>query len=348
MKLSALIAFRIFLAFGFMAPLWDALSEGTPSPGPVPESSPGPDRTDALVQLQHEVESNGRNAPDIVAKAIQADPQHSIFYAGEVVRYALRGLGSSISEAEISFLIAAAVNARPQAALQIVRVAVGEVPPKFHANIVAAAVAEVPDPYEEVVVVHRREGSPEPPKSIEQSKSYIIDEAVVSDGKSAISDCKSVVAEGKAVAAEGKEPIGPEIIAFEPSTAPGSMTLAEAIVLAALQGGSTVGLDTLMDIVNIILLSLTAPLGSWVPTDLSTLITKSPPITPSQTPPPAPPPPTPPPISPQPARIAPHPPRRMRAMQTRLWQRNSLAAPENSAAFLERSVSYSFFPIHLF
>src|SRR5271166_3647280 len=295
MKLSALIAFRIFLAFGFMAPLWDALSEGTPSPGPVPESSPGPDRTDALVQLQHEVESNGRNAPDIVAKAIQADPQHSIFYAGEVVRYALRGLGSSISEVEISLLIAAAVNARPQAALQIVRVAVGEVPPKFHADIVAAAVADVPDPYEQVIIVHRPEGSSNPPRSIEKSKSFDIDKSAVSDGK-------SVVAEGKAVETEGKEPIGPEVISYEPSTALGSITLAEAIVLAALAGGSTVGLDTLMDAVNMILLSLTAPLGAWNPWNLTTLITKTPPSTPTQTPPPAPPPPTPaptpPPVSP--------------------------------------------------
>jgi hypothetical protein len=201
----------------------------------VQESSPEPNKTDALVQLQQKVESNRENAPDIVAKAIQADPQRSISYAGEVVRYALRGLGSSISEVEISLLIAAAINARPQAALQIVRVAVGEVPPKFHANIVAAAVAEVPDPYEEVIVVHRREGSPEAPRSIEKSKSFIIDKAVVSVGKSVVSDGKSVLAEGKAMATEGKEPVGPEVLGYEPSTSPGSMPLAEAIVLAALE-----------------------------------------------------------------------------------------------------------------
>lgn len=295
MKLSALIAFRIFPALGFMAPLWGALSQETPRPAPVLESSPAPDRTEALVQLQYKVESNRQNAPDIVAKAIQADPEHSIFYAGEVVRYALRGLGSSISEVEISLLIGAAVNARPQAALQIVRVAVGEAPPKFHANIVAAAVADVPDPYEQVIVVQGPEGSPTPPRSIEKPKSFLIDKAVVSDGKSAVSAGKSVVAEGKAVVAEGKEPIGPEVISYEPSTALGSITLAEAIVLAALAGGSTVGLDALMDAVNIILLSLTAPLGAWDPWKLTTLITKSPPSVPTQTPPPAPPPPTPPP-----------------------------------------------------
>jgi hypothetical protein len=177
MKLSVLIAFRVILAFGFIVPLWDALwqESPSPSPGPVPESSPAPNITDALVQLQQKVASNRLNASDIVTKAIQADPQHSIFYAGEVVRFALRGLGSSISEVEISSLIAAAVNARPQAALQIVRVAVGEVPPKFHADIVAAAVADVPDPYEEVIIIHRREGSPEPPKPIDKSKLFIID-----------------------------------------------------------------------------------------------------------------------------------------------------------------------------
>jgi hypothetical protein len=293
MKLSVLIAFRIFLASGFLAPLWDAFSQQSPSPGPVPVSSTEANRADSLVQLQQKVESNRQNAADIVAKAIQADSQQSISYAGEVVRYALRGLGNSISEVEISFLIAAAVNARPQAALQIVRVAVGEAPPKFHANIVAAAVAEVPDPYEEVVVVHRREGSPEPPKSIEKSKSYIIDEAVVSDGKSTVSDGKSVVAEGKAVATEGKDPIGPEVISYEPSTSPDSITLAEAIVLAALEGGSTAGLNTLMNSVNVILLSLTEPLSAWDPATSAIPITNSPPGIPTQTPPP-----TPPPVSP--------------------------------------------------
>jgi hypothetical protein len=293
MKLRAFIAVRIFLACGFTVPLWDALSQQSPSPAPVPESSPEPNRTDALVQLQQQVESNRKNAPDIVAKAIQVDPEHSISYAGNVVRYALRGLGGSISEAEISFLIAAAVNARPQAALQIVRVAVGEVPPKFHAAIVAAAVAEVPDPYEQVIIVHRREAPPQPPKPIEKSNLFIIDKAVVSDGKSAVSDGKSVVAEGKGMATEGKEPVGPEVITFEPSDSPDSITLAEAIVLAALEGGSTVGLETLMDSINAILLGLTTPFWGWNPANSSTLITKSPPVTPTQTPPP-----TPPPVSP--------------------------------------------------
>jgi hypothetical protein len=294
MKLRALTAFKIVLTSGFFLAAWDALSQQSPTPGLVHESSPEPHGIDELVQLQHKVESNRQNAPDIVTKAIQADPERSIFYAGEAVRYALRGLGSSISEVEISFLIAAAVNARPQAALQIVRVAVGEVPPKFHANIVAAAVAEVPDPYEQVVVVHRREGSPDAPKSIEKkSPLFLTDKVVASDGKSVVSDGKSMVTEGKAVATEGKESVGPYVLGYEPSDSPESMTLAEAIVLAALEGGSTAGLDTLMNSVNIVLLSLTTPFGAWAPGDLNNLITKTPPRAPSQTPPP-----TPPPVSP--------------------------------------------------
>jgi hypothetical protein len=293
MKLRAL-AFRIFLTAGFFLAGWDALSQQSPTPGLVHEPSLEPNRIDELVQLQHQVESNRQNAPDIVAKAIQADPQQSVFYAGEAVRYALRGLGNSISEVEISFLIAAAVNARPQAALQIVRVAVGEVPPKFHANIVAAAVAEVPDPYEQVVVVHRREGSPDAPMSIEKkSPLFLTDKVVASDGKSVVSDGKSMGTEGKAVATEGKEPVGPYVLGYEPSDSPDSMTLAEAIVLAALEGGSTAGLDALMNSVNIVLLGLTTPFGAWNPADLNNLITKTPPRAPSQAPPP-----TPPPVSP--------------------------------------------------
>jgi hypothetical protein len=206
------------------------------------------------------VENDPRNGSDIVTKAIQADPQHSIFYAGEVVRSAIRGLGNSISEVAISFLVAAPVNARPLAALQIVRVAVGETPPKLHAPIVAAAVADVPDPYENVIVVHRREGFSESPAVVEKRNAFTVSKVSVADGKSATPDGKSVLSEGKAVATEGNEPVGPEVLAFEPGTGPGSMTLAEAIVQAAIEGGSTAGLDALTNSVNFILLSTTPPL----------------------------------------------------------------------------------------
>ena len=125
----------------------------TPRPSPAPISTLEPSKIDPLVRVRQMVENDPRNASDIVTKAIQADPQQSIFYAGEVVRSAIRGLGNSISEVAISFLVAAAVNARPQAALQIVRVAVGETPPKLHATIVAAAVADATGP---VRICHHR------------------------------------------------------------------------------------------------------------------------------------------------------------------------------------------------
>src|SRR6516164_9810847 len=137
MKLITFILFVSFNFYGSMTPLLGALSQGSPSPTPSPSPSPTPISTlepsqiDPLVRVQQMVEMDPRNAPDIVTRAIQADPQHSIFYAGEVVRSAIRGLGNSISEIAISLLVAAAVNARPQAALQIVRVAVGETPPKI-------------------------------------------------------------------------------------------------------------------------------------------------------------------------------------------------------------------------
>ena len=206
------------------------------------------------------VENDPRNASDIVAKAIQADPQHSIFYAGEVVRSAIRGLGNPISEVAISLLVAAAVDARPQAALQIVRVAVGETPPKLRVAIVAAAVADVPDPYEDVIIVYRRERSSEPPPVLEKRNAFTVSKVFVTDGKSVMPDSKSVVAEGKAVATEGKEAVGPEVLSYEPGTGPGSMTLAEAIIQAAIEGGSTVGRATLTNSVNFILLSTTPPL----------------------------------------------------------------------------------------
>src|SRR6516164_1405166 len=130
-KLQTLILFVSFIFSGFVIPLWGASSQGSASPSPTPISTPEPSKIDPLVRVRQMVENDPRNASDIVTKAIQADPQHSIFYAGEVVRSAIRGLGNSISEVAISFLVAAAVNACPQAALQIVRVAVGETPPKI-------------------------------------------------------------------------------------------------------------------------------------------------------------------------------------------------------------------------
>src|SRR6516164_1854274 len=150
-----------------------------------------PGKIDPLVRVRQMVESDPRNNGSDTG-----DPQHSIFYAGEVVRSAIRGLGNSISEVAISFFVAAAVNARPQAALQIVRVAVGETPPRLHAAIVAAAVADVPDPYEDVIIVHRREGFSESPPVLEKRNAFTVSKVFATDGKSAAPDSKSVVAEG--------------------------------------------------------------------------------------------------------------------------------------------------------
>ena len=203
MKSKTCILFVSVISSGFFVPLWGASSQGSSTASPSPTLDPS--KIDPLVRVRQMVENDPRNASDIVTKAIQADPQHSIFYAGEVVRSAIRGLGNSISEVAISFLVAAAVNACPQAALQIVRVAVGETPPKLHATIVAAAVADVPDPYEYVIIVHRREGSSEPPPVLEKRNAFTVSKVFATDGTSATPDSKSVVAEGKAVATEGKE-----------------------------------------------------------------------------------------------------------------------------------------------
>jgi hypothetical protein len=95
---------------------------------------------------------------------------------------------------------------------------------------------------------------------LEKRNAFTVSKVFVADGESATPDSKSVVAEGKAVATEGKEPVGPEILSYEPGTGPGSMTLAEAIIQAAIEGGSTAGLDALTNSVNFVLLSTTPPL----------------------------------------------------------------------------------------
>src|SRR6516165_4479605 len=192
MKLRTSILFVSFIFSGFLVPLFCGLPQGSPSPSPIPSPIPSPSPTplstlepsqiDPLVRVRQMVENNPQNASEIATKAIQADPQHSIFYAGEVVRSAIRGLGNSISEVAISFLVAAAVNARPQAALQIVRVAVGEAPPKLRVAIVAAAVADVPDPYEDVIIVYRRERFSESPRVVEKRNAFTVSKVFVTDG----------------------------------------------------------------------------------------------------------------------------------------------------------------------
>ena len=74
MKLRTFILFFSFIFSGFIVPIWDALSQGTPSPISTLE----PSKIDPLIRVRQMVENDPRNASDLVTKAIQADPQHSI------------------------------------------------------------------------------------------------------------------------------------------------------------------------------------------------------------------------------------------------------------------------------
>jgi len=85
MKLQTLILFVSFILSGFIVLLCGASSQGSSTPSPTPISTLEASKIDLLLRVRQMVENDPRNASDIVTKAIQADPQHSIFYAGEVV-----------------------------------------------------------------------------------------------------------------------------------------------------------------------------------------------------------------------------------------------------------------------
>ncbi|MBV9390469.1 MAG: hypothetical protein JOY96_01110 [Verrucomicrobia bacterium] len=204
-----------------------AIARGDPvSRGSTPE----------LVRLENRVRADRLHAPEIVAAALRTDSRRPIICVSEIMRAAIRGLGKSVSKIEIARLVAAAVEARPDAALEIVRVAVEETRPQLHSDILAAAVGAVPDPYVLVSTLHVRE-----PSCFDSASA----EELSLDGKNIVSDGKSF--------GGGKQPVGEEVLGYEPSNSPDSTTLAEAIVSSAIGAGSTAGVDSLYSSINSVL-----------------------------------------------------------------------------------------------
>jgi len=212
-----------------------------------------------LVQMENRIRLDRLQTPEIVAGALRGNSREPILCVSTIVRAAIRGLGKAVSKVEIARLVKAAVEARPDAVLEIVRLAVEETRPQLHSDILAAAVGAVPDPYIRVGILHVRE------QSCFDSASA---EGLRVDGKNVVSDGKTF--------GEGKQPLE-EVLGYEPSNSPDSTTLAEAIVSSAIGAGSTAGVDALYSSINSVLT------GPWLfpDTDRIPLPTPTPLPTPS-------------------------------------------------------------------
>jgi hypothetical protein len=200
-----------------------------------------------LVQMENRIRLDRLQTPEIVAGALRGNSREPILCVSTIVRAAIRTLGKSISKIEIARLVRAAVEARPDAVLQIVRTGIVETRPQLHPDILAAAVAAVPDPFIQVCVQHLRQVP-------------CVDETFFDERK--------------------RSPVEEEVLGYDTGNCPDSTTLAELIVTTAIGAGSTAGVDSLYSSVNNVLS------GPWLFPDNEQipLPTPTPTLTPLPTP----------------------------------------------------------------
>jgi hypothetical protein len=212
------------------------------------EHQQGAQREQALKELEQGVRAEPTKAPDLETHALGVDVRHTISFAGKSVRTALHALGPAVyNHALVARVICAAIGARPEAALQIVRVAVQEAPPQVHPDIVGAATSCVPDPFNTVCVTRIREA------------------------QSAVTEPKPD--EGRNLTPAEPKP-DEEVWGYQPCDGP---TLAEAILQSAIDAGSSASQYALSGSVDTVLEnSLRPPTVIGNPEDPDTLITKWP------------------------------------------------------------------------
>ena len=194
--------------------------------------SPGtaPGRAEHFARIVKDVRNDRVATPEIVTNALNTYRDLSILCVGEVVCLAIHGLGKSISKIEIARLIKAAVENRPDAVLEIVRVAIEKTRPQLHPDIVAAAAAAVPDPYVQVSILHMKDERCFSAESTELSN----------EDRDALLDCEM-------------GGVQEEVPGYDASNSPGSGSLAEAIIAAAIGAGSTASLEALFAGINYVL-----------------------------------------------------------------------------------------------
>jgi hypothetical protein len=247
------------------------------------------DEQNKLTEIETAVRNEPTNAPVIVTSAISTSVTMPITFSGAAVGAAITGLGSSIDRVSISRLINAAGKARPEAILEIVRVAMHDTPKRVHRDIVAAAVLAVPDAYRRVRVT-RAESS----EGYSGSGSDLPSGRQMVDGKS-IADGKQV--EGKQTEGKGgPEELGNEPMGYEPAQDTLGPTLAESILNVAVNSGGDTFSDLAGALNDSLITLVSGPDGTGTRGNPPFTTVDPPPATPTPTVPA--PTPTPPPVSP--------------------------------------------------
>jgi len=100
--------------------------------------------------LQSEVAAAPKSAPQVVVRALQAAGDAAPAQAGVITAAAIAGLGPAPSSAQVARVVNAAVRALPDSAIEIVRAAVATAPAEAADEIVAAALTALPDPWKQV------------------------------------------------------------------------------------------------------------------------------------------------------------------------------------------------------
>jgi hypothetical protein len=114
------------------------------------------DEQNKIAELEQPVRLHPADAPILVRTAILSGSVKPITFTGIAIGAALNALGDSIDSVSVGRLVNAAGKARPEAILEIVRIAIRETPRRLHRDVVAAAVTAVPDAFAHVCA-HRVE-----------------------------------------------------------------------------------------------------------------------------------------------------------------------------------------------
>jgi hypothetical protein len=96
-----------------------------------------------LLQLEVTVRANPSKAASAVTHFLASGPTGSVGFAGQSVAATIRGLGPSARQAAVGRVMLAVTKARPDAVLEIMRVAIPLTKKTSHQEIVAASVAGI-------------------------------------------------------------------------------------------------------------------------------------------------------------------------------------------------------------
>jgi len=202
-------------------------------------------------------------ASEIVSEALATDVSNPLTFAGHVLQRANRALGQKLNQVQVARIVFAAVKARPQAGIEIIRGAIQTAPVRLHPNIVAAAVAGVPDAYLRIQAI-----------------------TICETFGETLSIRRQPVLEDRILCTEGNQEFVEEVgLGYETTTRSEYEALAEALVDAAIQAGSLASISDLQQAVDLVLQNnFGFPSIVGDPADQGTNITVPPPVAPTATP----------------------------------------------------------------